>query len=269
MIRPVKYFSLSLLICLVSLFMTIPVMAIPPAMPSSFYGTLKVNGENVPDGNLVQALINGQVVAKGYTQTYQGDSVYAMDIPGDDTDTGVQDGGRENDTIKFEIGGAMADQTGVWHTGTNVNLNLTASTSEPVATPQATPTPVPTHTAIVLIQPSPMPTTISQASLTPTTLVQPSQVASQPSQPSPMPTTISQASLTPTTLVQPSQVASQPSQPSPMPTIQVQPSLTSVASENDKDNGSGNITQVVVSILALIVAIIVGYMFLVSRKKKM
>lgn len=163
--RPVKFFSLSVLICLISLFMTIPVMAVP-ALPSSFYGTLKVNGENVPDGTLVQALINDQVVAQAYTQTYQADSVYALDVPGDDTDTSVQDGGRENDTIKFEIGGALADQTGTWNSGTNVNLNLTAAVVGGIAAAQATPSPIPTQTTIVLIQRSPTPIPSTQPTLT-------------------------------------------------------------------------------------------------------
>jgi hypothetical protein len=197
--RPVKFFSLSVLICLISLFMTIPVMAIP-ALPSSFYGTLKVNGENVPDGTLVQALINDQVVAQAYTQTYQADSVYALDVPGDDTDTSVQDGGRENDTIKFEIGGALADQTGTWNSGTNVNLNLTAAVVGGIAAAQATPSTVPTQTAIVLIQRSPTPTQTSsgiiQSSSIPTISAQPTLKATPLNQPSATPGSLNQSSPT-------------------------------------------------------------------------
>jgi len=158
--------------CLVGLLAAIPVLAIPP-LPSSFYGTVKVNGDNVPDGTLVRALIDGQVYAQGHTQTYRGDSGYSLDVPGDDTDTAAREGGREGDIIQFEIGGVLADQTGTWHSGTNVKLNLTAFAAGPLPLPQATPSPVPTQTPILPSQPLPTSTTLVQPSPTATTLVQP------------------------------------------------------------------------------------------------
>ena len=136
------YITLASLIA--SLFICLPALAVPQ-LPSSFYGTVKVNGTNVPDGTSVQALIAGKVYAETLTQTYQGDLVYSLDVTGDDTDTTVQDGGREGDTIQFKIGGVLANQTGVFHSGTNINFILTASTSTPVATPRTTLTPVPTQ----------------------------------------------------------------------------------------------------------------------------
>ena len=72
-----------------------------PALPSSFYGSVKLNNANVPDGTVVQAFKGDLMIAQGYTQTYQGDSVYALDVPGDNTDTPAIDGGREGDTITF------------------------------------------------------------------------------------------------------------------------------------------------------------------------
>ena len=71
--------SLSMIVFIISLFITIPALAIPP-LPSSFYGTVKVNNANVPDGTVIQAVIGGQVYAEGFTQTYQGNSVYALDV---------------------------------------------------------------------------------------------------------------------------------------------------------------------------------------------
>jgi hypothetical protein len=220
-----------------SLFITIKSLAVP-SLPSSFYGSVKVDNGNVSDGTLVQALVGGQVYAEGYTQTYQGESVYSLDVKGDDTDTAAQDGGREGDTIQFKIGGVVADQTGVWHTGTNVMLNLTTTATEPVATPQETPTPYPTQTAIVVVPPSPMATIIRLASLTPTTIVQPSPVASRPVQ------------------------------PSPMTSIQTQPSQTSVSSDNATDTHSTNSTTFLIFITVLIV-MVAAYIFLQMRKKKM
>ena len=223
MIRPAKFLSLSVLIGLISLLITLPALAIPP-LPSSFYGTLKVNGANVPDGTLVQALINGQVFATGYTQTYQGASVYALNIPGDDTDTTLQDGGRENDPIKFEIGGALADQTGTWKSATNVNLNLTATVVGEIAAPQATPSPVPTQTAIRQMQGSPTPTQ------TPGGLIQPSPTSTQTtsvrikSSPTPTQTLGAQIQSSPNPTQTPGEQIK--SSPVPTPTLngQIQPS---------------------------------------------
>jgi hypothetical protein len=175
--------SFSLLIIMMSLFITTPVLAIP-SLPSSFYGTVKVNDANVPDGTAIQALIGGQVYGQGVTQTYQGDSVYVLDVPGDNTDTAAQDGGREGDTIQFKIGGVPAKQTAVWHVGTNTNLNLTASSSGTINTPAPTSSPVPTQTAIVPIQPTQIPT-LQVA----TEAAQPSPALPSNEQPSPTPST--------------------------------------------------------------------------------
>ena len=43
-----------------------------------------MNNLPVIDGTAVQAIIADQVVASGSTQTYQGNSFYALDIPSDD-----------------------------------------------------------------------------------------------------------------------------------------------------------------------------------------
>jgi hypothetical protein len=158
-------FSL-ILACLSPLLAAVPALAFPP-LPSSFYGTVEVNGDNVPDGTIVRALIDDQVYAEGRTQTYQGDSVYSLDVPGDDTATAARDGGHEGDTIQFEVGEVLADQTGTWHSGANVELNLAASATGPLATPPPTPSPVPTRTPIPLAQPSATHTTFAQPSPTP------------------------------------------------------------------------------------------------------
>ena len=251
-----KFSFLPIIIFTVSLFITIPVLAIP-SLPSSFYGTVRVNNANVPDGTIIQGLIGGQVYAEGFTQTYQGGSVYALDVRGDNTDTPTQDGGREGDTIQFKIGGVLTDQTGVWHAGTNVNLNLTASSSAPIIAPQTTPLPVPTQTAIVFIQPLPTSTQSSQASPTPTVLAQSSPAVANPAKPSP----------TSTTQIQPSPMPITIGQPSPMPTTQVESTPIPIPSE--KENGSNNTAQVTIFIIVVLVAIVVGYTFWTSRKKKM
>ena len=133
--RFTRTISMIVTMSLVNLFVVIPALALPP-IPSSFYGTVKVDGVNVADGIVVQALINGQVYAQSVTQTYQGNSVYALDVPGDDTDTPAVDGGHDGDIIQFKIGGNLASQTGIWKSGINISLNLTrTNASMPTPTP--------------------------------------------------------------------------------------------------------------------------------------
>jgi uncharacterized repeat protein (TIGR01451 family) len=106
------------------LFVAQPVMAQPPT-PSSFYGTVKWNGANVPAGTIVHAKINTVEYVSATVLTYNGDTVYSLDVPGEDPDvTGIQ-GGVPGDTVVFYIGSAPATQTASWQGGTNVNLNLT------------------------------------------------------------------------------------------------------------------------------------------------
>ena len=127
-------------ISLASLFATRSVLAFPP-LPSSFYGTVKVNGAKVPDGTIVNAYINGQLYANALTQTYQGDSVYSLDVLGDDSSTTTIEGGKDGDTIVFRIGEEVANETGKWKSGTNINLNLSVSKITPQSTSIPTRTP--------------------------------------------------------------------------------------------------------------------------------
>ena len=152
--RLTRMISMIVTVSLVNLFIVMPVLALPP-IPSSFYGTVKVNGVNVANGTPVQALINGQVFAQSVTQTFQGNSVYSLDILGDDTDTVSIDGGRDGDTVQFKVGGTVVSQTGIWRSGTNVSLDLSRTNA-----PMVTPTPV---------TPRPHPVMRSQA-LTPSSL---------------------------------------------------------------------------------------------------
>ena len=116
------------------LFTVQPVLAFPP-MPSSFWGTVKVNGASVAAGTVVSAKINGVQYASSIVSSYQGDIYYSLDIPGDEpVSPGTIEGGVEGDTIVFYIGTIKANQTATWHGGTIISLNLTVYTNiEPTA----------------------------------------------------------------------------------------------------------------------------------------
>lgn len=107
----------------------------PPPLPSSFYGTLKLpSGANLPNGTLVSARIGSVRVAESASFKSDADSVYRIDVPGDFPDTATVEGGREGQTITFEVGGVPV-QSAVWHSTTYVRQDLVAGPS--IATPQA------------------------------------------------------------------------------------------------------------------------------------
>lgn len=100
------------------------VLAFPP-LPSSFYGQVQLNGQFVPAGAQVRAMIGGTVYATANVMIYEGTSVYTLDVPGDDLSTpSIREGGREGETLQFWVGDVLLTQSGVWHTGTNVKLDL-------------------------------------------------------------------------------------------------------------------------------------------------
>ena len=234
--KALKILTLLLMVSLTNLFMVIPALAFIPPLPSSFYGTIKVNGGNIADGTMVKALINGQVYATGYTQAYEGNSVYSLDVPGDDATTTTLEGGREGDVIQFMLGEVLAVETGTWKSATNANVNLTASTVTPLNTPQATPTPVPTQTPIKLPKKSPT----SAAS-----------VASLPTEPVTYPTLTSEPE--PAINNSGSQVLPQPTtsvgRPPDNPTVSAQPSIP-------EENAPGNNIFMIAFIIVLAVVLL-------------
>lgn len=122
--------SLSLLSVLLGLVFLLgnfsPAFAIPP-LPAGFYGTLKINGANVPVGLPVTAWIGGVPYATAYAASYLENTVFTLSVPGDDPSTPAKEGGIQGETIEFKIGGISASPTAPWSSGTNVELNLSAT----------------------------------------------------------------------------------------------------------------------------------------------
>jgi hypothetical protein len=101
-------------------------LAGPPLMPSSFYGTVKINGSNVPLTTKVSAWINGIKYAETTVIMYNADTVYSLDVPGDIAGTPEIEGGKPGDLIVFYIDNQAANKTGIWQSGTHTELNLSA-----------------------------------------------------------------------------------------------------------------------------------------------
>ena len=103
-----------------------PALALPP-LPSTFSGTVLVNGVGSPAGTLISAWINGVKYAEVPVTIYLGVTYYGIDVPGDDPATsGIIEGGTQLQTIVFQIGTLVAQQTGSWQSGNPQSLNLTA-----------------------------------------------------------------------------------------------------------------------------------------------
>ena len=106
----------------------------PPPLPSSFWGTVEVDGAPVAEGTVIFAWIDGVKYDDDAAKAYVGweGVYYAFNVPGDQVGTDPIEGGVEGDIITFRIGDLVAQETAVWHSGTNVRLNLTATSLAPV-----------------------------------------------------------------------------------------------------------------------------------------
>lgn len=163
---------------------------------SSFYGTVKADGSNVPEGTSVTAWVDGEIRGDTTTQVYGGESVYAINVDGDASDNGK--------TVVFEVGGETANETGTFECNTNVELNLTiAGPPTPTFTPTITPTPTETSTPTITPTPSDKATPTATAPATSTSTV--TSTPSETSTPTVTPTgaLIPTETPTPTTIPKP------------------------------------------------------------------
>lgn len=121
--------------------------------PCRFYGTVQVDGYDVPDGTVITAIIEGVPYSTTTPEEEAyGPSTYALKIEpsaGAFYNYGTQ--------IYFKIDDHVAKETATWESGSNIELNLTASTAPP-PTPTPSPTPIPTPTPAPTPEPAPTPT---------------------------------------------------------------------------------------------------------------
>ena len=115
-----------LMICYLLMANVSPALALPP-LPSTFSGTVLLDGVGAPAGTLISAWINGVKYAELAVTIYLGTTYYGIDVPGDDPATGgIIEGGTQGQTIIFHVGSLVAAQTGIWQSGNPQTLNLTA-----------------------------------------------------------------------------------------------------------------------------------------------
>jgi hypothetical protein len=77
-----------------------------PRISAYYYGTAKINGQNVPLDTVVSAWINGVRYDKD-SVTYldeQGNTAYFLEVPGDDPDSAQKEGGAPGEIVSFKVG---------------------------------------------------------------------------------------------------------------------------------------------------------------------
>ena len=95
-----------------------------PMLPTTFWGTVSIDGEDAPNGTVVSAWIDDVQIAKASVFVSNRGPIYSLDIPADDPDTPKREGGNEGDVIIFRIDGELADVRDTWHSGMAINLHL-------------------------------------------------------------------------------------------------------------------------------------------------
>ena len=100
----------------------------PPQLPHYFTGTVSTPKGPVPEGTVVEALLNG--VKKAET-TVNAESRYELDVVGE--------GGDDGKIVTFKVAGVQANESAAWVSGElDYDFNLTIA-----ALPNGSPTPFP------------------------------------------------------------------------------------------------------------------------------
>ena len=99
----------------------------PDPRPSSFFGSVTVDGNPVADGTRVSARIGADELAVAFTFTHDGASVFLLDVPADDPLTPEAEGGVDGQPVIFRIESVDAPETGIWFDGSHALVDLTGT----------------------------------------------------------------------------------------------------------------------------------------------
>jgi hypothetical protein len=96
-----------------------------PILPSSFYGQIHFNENPPTGGETIEAWVDGMSGPAATTTVLAGNPPYytSFDVPGDDPGTPQIEGGVENGTVTFKIGGWTV-ATAPWHSGTHTQVDI-------------------------------------------------------------------------------------------------------------------------------------------------
>jgi hypothetical protein len=119
--------------------------------PNRFFGTVTINGQDQPEGTVVEAYIGSTLCGSGAVQSRNGSTIYVVDVLGEGQKPNCA---KDGDKVTFKVAGLDATETGTYETSAATHLDLTAagaarSVAQPtVLAPGAggTPGPPPTFT---------------------------------------------------------------------------------------------------------------------------
>jgi len=112
-----------------------------PALPHSFYGTVKINGSPAPTGTRVEARGEGVVTGiDGNPTTTTVRGIYGTSNPFEPRLI-VQGDIDDGETITFYVNGTSTGQTAEWHNGETTELDLSVGIAAPPPAPPPTPPP--------------------------------------------------------------------------------------------------------------------------------
>jgi hypothetical protein len=137
--------------------------------PNRFYGTAKVNGQDQPDGTVVEAYVGNTLCGSGTVQTRDSGPIYFLDVLGAGQKPNCA---KDGDKVTFKIAGLDAKESGTYSTAAATRVDLTATgTARQIAQPTVlapgtggTPPPPPTFTQ----PPAPVPATAATGAASPT-----------------------------------------------------------------------------------------------------
>lgn len=136
--------SLVAMLTLVSfvLLETVQAQGMPPAPPATIYGSINDAAGEVPEGELVEALVNDNVC--GTTETVyagEGDAQVTMYVIRVVAEQQTEGCGAEGDEIRIRVGGRLADQSIPWENSDLLHLDIVFGDITPAPIPTTTPTP--------------------------------------------------------------------------------------------------------------------------------
>ena len=108
-----------------------PALAGPPPLPLSLWGVVRVDGAPASDGTVVSAWIDEHQYAQAETFTAQGESVYALNVPGDDPTTAEKEGGTPDDLVLLKVASPETAGSILWQSGESIRLDLGATSASP------------------------------------------------------------------------------------------------------------------------------------------
>lgn len=141
-----------------------------PQIPSSFFGSVTIEGKAAPDGTEVRALIEGVDCSQSppgeQTAVREGEATaYVIHVVHESQRPGC---GRDGKVITFTIAGRAALQQGTWRAGPQ-QLDLSTGAGEVVPLPTPTPTVPGSTPAVPLPADTGTPPTLSRPTGTPPT----------------------------------------------------------------------------------------------------